>query len=186
VAAPEFPRLVTLACHDLRTPLATVNGFAKTLLRGGELDEQSARFLALIEAAAEQMNDLLDLLGVAARIEADAYEPSLREVDTLDLVTGEDERIAVSGRGETIRTDEAAIRRSLAALSSAALRHGGIDRVAWAVSGRELTLAPITTGAAKVITGEEPKDLGALVARIAIERVGGSLAVEDEALNVRL
>src|SRR5207342_3190099 len=164
----------------------TVNGFAKTLLRGGELDEQNARFLALIEAAAEQMNDLLDLLGVAARIEADAYEPSLREVDTLDLVAGEDERIAVGGRGETIRTDEPAVRRSLAALASAALRHGGIDRVAWAVAGRDLALAPITTGAAKVITGEEPKDLGSLVARIAIESVGGSLEVDRETLKVRL
>ena len=36
----EFARLVTLACHDLRTPLATVNGFAKTLVRGGQLDDQ--------------------------------------------------------------------------------------------------------------------------------------------------
>ena len=45
VAAQDFPRLVTLACHDLRTPLATVNGFAKTLLRGGELDERTLRFV---------------------------------------------------------------------------------------------------------------------------------------------
>ena len=29
----EFARLVSLACHDLRTPLATVNGFARTLTR---------------------------------------------------------------------------------------------------------------------------------------------------------
>ena len=26
-----FARLVSLACHDLRTPLATVHGFATTL-----------------------------------------------------------------------------------------------------------------------------------------------------------
>ena len=34
----DFARLVSLACHDLRTPLATVHGFATTLVRGGGLD----------------------------------------------------------------------------------------------------------------------------------------------------
>ena len=33
VVAADFASLVSLACHDLRTPLATVSGFAKTLLR---------------------------------------------------------------------------------------------------------------------------------------------------------
>ena len=44
----------------------------------------------------------------------------------------------------------------------------------------------MTPAAAKVVTGEEPKDLGALVARIAIERRGGSLALDGETLRVRL
>src|SRR5215218_6254851 len=98
----ELTRLVTLACHDLRTPLATVNGFAKTLLRRDDVDDQSRRFLTLIETAAEQMNDLLDQLGLAARIEAGQYEPTLREVDTLELVRGVDDRIAASGSGANV------------------------------------------------------------------------------------
>jgi K+-sensing histidine kinase KdpD len=32
---PGLAGLVDLACHDLRTPLATVNGFTKTILRAG-------------------------------------------------------------------------------------------------------------------------------------------------------
>ena len=59
----SFPRLVSLACHDLRTPLATVYGFARTLTRAGELDERSTRFVAMIEEASEQMAELLDELG---------------------------------------------------------------------------------------------------------------------------
>jgi len=186
LAVPEFPRLVTLACHDLRTPLATVNGFAKTLLRSGELDEQSERFLALIGAAAEQMNDLLDLLGLAARIEAGSYEPSLRRVDTLELATSDDERVTATGESETIETDGPAVRRSLTGLAAAALRHGELDQVAWTVSGRELSLAPVPARVARVLTGEEPKDLGALVARVAIERAGVSMTVDGEALKIRL
>jgi len=186
MVAHDFSRLVTLACHDLRTPLATVNGFAKTLLRAGELEEGDAHFVGLIDAAAEQMNDLLDLLGLAARIESGRYEPALGEVDTLELVRSNDERVEANGSGETVETDATAVRRSLGALAAAVLRHGGVESVVWTVRGRELELASVTAAAARVVTGEEPKDLGALVARIAIERVGGSLELEGETLRVRL
>ena len=40
-----------LACHDLRTPLATVHGFAQTLARSEELDETAARYVGMINAA---------------------------------------------------------------------------------------------------------------------------------------
>ena len=182
----EFSRLVTLACHDLRTPLATVNGFAKTLLRSGRLEADDERFVGLIETGAAQMNDLLDLLGLAARIEAGGYEPARREVDTLQLVGCDDTRVDSGGSGETVLTDEPAVRRALASLASAALRHGGLERVRWSATGRDLVLAPVPSEAAPVVAGQEPKDLGALVARIVIERLGGSIAIEGEALRVRL
>ncbi len=38
----RFPRIVSLACHDLRTPLATIYGFARTLTRMEEHDERTA------------------------------------------------------------------------------------------------------------------------------------------------
>src|SRR3954469_4637458 len=95
----RFPRVVSLACHDLRTPLATVYGFARTLTRAGELDERSARFLEMIEEASEQMTVLLDELGVAARIAGGRWEPVLAEADTRELAESADERIAVEGSG---------------------------------------------------------------------------------------
>ena len=81
--AERFPRIVSLACHDLRTPLATVYGFARTLTRSEGHDERTARFLGMIETASEQMTELLDELGVAARVMGGRFEPTLREVDTL-------------------------------------------------------------------------------------------------------
>jgi hypothetical protein len=176
---PEnFARLVSLACHDLRTPLATVNGFAKTLTRGETLGEREDHFVDLIESAAEQMAGLLDLLGLAARIESGRYEPVLMEENTLDLVAeGE-------GSGETIETDPPVMRRALAALAHCAAVHGGGVTVAWKVDGRRFVLSPLTPDAAPVVTGESPRDLGALVARIAIEALGGSLAVDGETLVV--
>jgi signal transduction histidine kinase len=181
-----FPKLVSLACHDLRTPLATVNGFAKTLSRTGGLAERESHFVDLIEAAADQMTTLLNQLGLAARIELGRYEPVLTEVDTLDLASSDDEQITAEGTGETIETDAGAIRDSLASLAHAARAHGSVPRVTWRVEGRTLELSPLAGEAAAVVTGESPRDLGALVARLVIENLGGSLAVAGETLRVTL
>jgi signal transduction histidine kinase len=186
VTSERFPRVVSLACHDLRTPLATVYGFARTLTRAGELDERSARFVEMIEAAAEQMTDLLDQLGVLARIESGRYEPGLVEADTLQLATSEDERVDAAGEGAAVETDEPAVKRALAALAVAAVRHGGVERVRWSVRGRELELTPVADSAGPVLLGDEARDLGSLVARRVIEHFGGSVALDGERLLVRL
>jgi signal transduction histidine kinase len=183
----SFPRLVSLACHDLRTPLATVYGFARTLSRSGELDERSARFVAMIAEASDQLAHMLDDLGVAARIQGGRWEPALREADTLELAGSQDERIGARGAGETIETEPESVARGLEALALAAIRHGPVAAVTWEVRGRELALAPVHGEAATVVAGEgEPRDLGSAVARLVIERLGGSLALEGETLRVRL
>jgi signal transduction histidine kinase len=184
----DFSRLVSLACHDLRTPLATIYGFARTLNRIEERDERSARFLVMIEEAAEQMTEMLDALGAAARIEGDRWEPVLREVDTAELPVDCDEsgRVTVEGTGEVVATEVEAVSRALGAFASAALRHGPVDRVAWRVNGRELELAPVTDAAAPVVSGEAVRDLGSVVGRRVIERLGGSVAVAEGVLHIRL
>jgi signal transduction histidine kinase len=186
VTDSRFPRVVSLACHDLRTPLATVYGFARTLTRAGDLDERTLRFLGMIEEASEQMAELLDELGVAARIEGDRWEPVLREVDTLELASTDDERVRVEGAGERIETEGETVARSLHSLAVAAVRHGPLDTVTWSVDGRTLELAPITQDAAPVVTGESMRDLGSLVARTVIEQLGGSLELDGDTLRVRL
>lgn len=177
----RFSRLVSLACHDLRTPLATVYGFARTLTRMEGHDERTARFLAMIEEAAEELTGLLDELGVAARIEGGRWEPALREADTLELA-GE----GAVGRGATIETEVEAVERSLRALATAALRHGPVEAVTWRVDGRVFDLSPVTADAAPVVTGATPRDLGSLVARLVIEDLGGSLELTGDTLRVRL
>jgi signal transduction histidine kinase len=185
-ADPAFARLVSLACHDLRSPLATVYGFARTLTRDGELDERSSRFLGMIEKASEQMTELLDALAVAARIVGGRWEPGLREVDTLELATAEDERIAVEGAGAPVETEPREVSRALQALAVATLRHGGVEHVTWAVDGRTLVLSPVEEAAEPILTGDEPRDLGALVARIVLEQLGGTLAVGAGSLVVTI
>ena len=183
--AERFPRIVSLACHDLRTPLATVYGFARTLTRSEGHDERTARFLGMIETASEQMTELLDELGVAARVMGGRFEPTPREIDTLDLVQTDDPRIAVDGTGATVETDADTAAKALRSLALAALRHGPVEQVSFAVDGRTIELAPVTAAAAPIVTGDEVRDLGALVARIVLDALDVSLALDGETLLVR-
>ena len=188
---PKFPRLVTLAAHDLRTPLATVSGFAKTLIRAETLEEPASRYVEIIDAAAGQMVELLDELGLAARIEAGRYQPNLRDADTLELAReaaaalGED-RVRVSGEGGAVRIDLEATQRAVTAQAQCALRHGGVELVEVTAAGPELTIAPITPASAPVVLGEDLRDLGAAVAALLVRALGGSVRVEEETLHVRL
>jgi signal transduction histidine kinase len=186
----DFARLVSLACHDLRTPLATVHGFAKTLVRGG-LEPPNDRYVEMIDAASAQLAELLDELSLAARIADGRYEPTLREADTLELAQAAaarlgEERVTVSGEGAAIETDPDAVERGIAALAQSALRHGGFDDVSVEVAGTELRISPVTPASAPVVLGDDLRDLGASVAARLVAYLGGSLAVEGETLVMRL
>jgi light-regulated signal transduction histidine kinase (bacteriophytochrome) len=179
-----FARLVSLAVHDLRTPLATIFGFARTSERSLELEPPFSRYIEMIIAAAEQMTELLEQVGLAARIAGGGYEPVLAGVDTLDLA-----RAAVpvaDGEGTTVETDPQTVQRALAALAECARRQGGVDEVALHVDGASLALEPVTERAAPVILAEEMKDLGAAVAIRAIRALGGTVELDGERLLIRL
>ena len=186
-----FARLVSLACHDLRTPLATVHGFATTLARGGDLEPPADRYVEMIDAASAQLAELIDELSLAARIESGRYDPTPKEGDTLELAhaaagrLGED-RVRVSGSGAAVETDTDAVERGLAALFQSALRHGGLDSVEAEVDGTEIRLSPVTPASAPVVLGDDLRDLGAAVAVRLVRRLGGTVDVDGETLTIRL
>jgi signal transduction histidine kinase len=187
----SFARLVSLACHDVRTPLATVHGFAKTLERTVELEAPADRYVEMIEAASAQMAELLDELSLAARIEAGLYDPVLREADTLTVAQGAverlgEDRVQVRGEGTAVQTDEQALTRGVSALAQSALRHGGLDEVSIVVRGSEIDIAPVTPASAKVVLGEDLRDLGAAVAVRLVDALGGSVSLDGETLTVHL
>jgi signal transduction histidine kinase len=187
----EFARLVSLACHDLRTPLATVHGFATTLARGGDLEPPADRYVEMIDAASGQLAELIEELSLAARIEAGRYEPTPRKADTLELAQaaagrlGED-RVHVTGSGAAVETDTDAVERGLAALFQSALRHGGLDDVEVEVDGAEIRFSPVTSAAAPVVLGEDLRDLGAAVAVRLVRRLGGSVSIESQTVTIEL
>jgi signal transduction histidine kinase len=187
----EFARLVLLACHDLRTPLATVLGFTQTLARLEELGgDPAARYVEMIDAASGQLGELVDELALGARIEAGRYEPVREELDTLELARSAAEqlgegRVEASGEGAVVEVDVEATKRAVSALARCALRHGGLEQVTLTAVGQELELAPVTAGAAPVLLGEDLRDLGAAIAVRQLRAQGGSLELDGETLHIR-
>jgi signal transduction histidine kinase len=145
----------------------------------------------MIEQASAQMAELLDELSLVARIEAGRYEPVLRDADTLVLARaaaerlGED-RVRVAGDGAVVATDVEAVGRGVSALVQAALRHGGLEEVDVRVRGRELDVSPISDSSGPVVLGKDLRDLGAAVAVLVIEQLGGAVSVAAGTLTVRL
>jgi signal transduction histidine kinase len=187
----SFARLVSLACHDVRTPLATVHGFATTLERGSDLAPPADRYVEMIVAASRQIDELLDELSLAARIEGGRYEPLRREADTLALAHAAaerlgDDRVHVSGEGAVLETDLEAVDRGVSALVQSVLRHGGLEEVDVSVRGTEIAVEPVTEASAPVVLGRDLRDLGAAVAVRAIEVLGGSVSVSGRTLTIRL
>jgi len=187
---PSFETLVSVACHDLRTPLATVHGFARTLARV-ELEEPAARYVAMIEQASGQIAELLDELSLVTRISQGRFEPRLADVDALELAGRaaaqlEDGTVQVSGRGAVVRVEPDTTERALRQLARAARRHGGLEAVRMSVDGAELEIAPLAGTASAVVTGAEVRELGAAAAVWLVEAVGGSVRADGETLRIVL
>ena len=187
----RFTKLISLACHDLRTPLATVYGFARTISRADGLDPTLVSYSEMIEAASKQLAELLDELSLAARIEGGRYDPKLESMTTGELAAAAaerlgPERVGVSGDGAGVTVDPEATKRSVSALVQCALRHGGLEHVDVVADGQELRVSPITPASAPVVLGEDLRDLGAAVAVTHVGWLGGSVAVDGETLTIRL
>jgi signal transduction histidine kinase len=187
----QFADLVSLACHDLRTPLATVAGFAGTLARDDDLGEQQARYVGMIEAASGQLAGLLDTLAIVARIEAGRYEPALEDIDTFELAQNAvvrlgEGRASAGGQGAIATVDPDATDRALAALALAALRHGSLERVELEVAQLQIRIGPVTPHAAPIVLAEDLRDLGAAAATRIVAALGGDLRLEGSRLLVTL
>ncbi len=186
----SFARLVALACHDLRTPLATVHGFAKTLRRV-ELADPAPRYVEMIEAASKQIGDLLEELALVTRIEEGRYEPPpeggrFARRSCATAAAEVDEETGVDGTGAPVRVDEEPTRRALGQLIRATRRHGGLESVSVRVAGPAVEVGPLTSYSAPVVLGEELRELQAAAAVRLIRELGGSLTRDGDLLRVEL
>ncbi len=190
MASQSFAQLVSLACHDLRTPLATASGFARTLERLDQLDHPADRYVEMIGAATDQLSELLDLLSAAARIEAERFEPRLRPTSTRELADAaaariENGRAMVEGDGVEVRADPDWGATSLSALAEAARRHGGLEQITITAAGPTIAIAPIVDDAGAIALGDDLRDFAAAVGARVLQTGGAVVELDGDALLVR-
>jgi signal transduction histidine kinase len=187
---PTFAQLVSLACHDLRTPLATASGFAHTLRRIDSLGSPADRYVEMIGQASDQLGDILDLLGAAARIEAGRFEPQPRDADSRDLADAAaaelGERAEVDGAGAQVAVDPHWAKIALTALGECARRHGALERVTYSVAGPAIFIGPIAPAVGPIVLGQELKDFGAAVAVKVLGAMGAAPELDGDRLATRL
>ena len=188
---PFFAQIVSLACHDLRTPLATASGFAHTLQRLDNVEPPADRYVGMIGAASEQMARLLDLLGAAARIELGRFEFQAREADSRELADGIVDRLregeaVVDGAGAPVQVDPAWAQTGLAAVAECVRRHGALDQVTVVVDGAVVSFAPLVDGVGAIVLGNDLKDFASAVATRVLEAMGAEFGADGDRLAVRL
>ena len=186
----QYAELVSVACHDILTPLATVYGFARTLERS-ELQPPADRYVDMIGAASAQIDELVDQLRLATRIQLGLYQPVLVVTDSLELARAaaerlEEGRVEVTGEGAPVLVDPDPAARALAQLARATARFGGHDTVTLDVRGTELTISPLSRPAEPVVLGEELRELAAPAAAMLVRALEGTLEARDETLVIRL
>ena len=183
-----FGRAVSLAVHDLRTPLATLLGFARTLQRT-ELGSPQDQYVGMMVAAGEQLGELLDDLGLIARIESERWEANVQEVDTLQIAQAAAQALEgadPTGSGAGVGVDSEAAERALHLLARCALRHGGLQTITIEANGATIAVHPVTPGAAPVLMRQTMRDFGAAVGARVVAALGGSVELEGDRLVVRL
>jgi two-component system, OmpR family, phosphate regulon sensor histidine kinase PhoR len=79
---------VTTASHELRTPMTSISGAARTLLRHGDRLSASRHqtFLEMIVAESDRLSRIVDQILVASRIEAGRIDVTFERTDAAEIV----------------------------------------------------------------------------------------------------
>lgn len=191
--ADRFPKLVREACHDVRTPLATAYGFARTLERIGGLDEQQQRYLRFIVASCEEQTRLIDALATLARREGGTLAAKLAPVDlgnaAVDAAVDVEQRLG-DGRSVALVSDAEAtlvladpehVPLALATLAEAALRlEPALREVGMQRSGSQVRLGPISPDAMQELSVDDGRDVRVVAARTLLTLSGVTFSALDQ------
>ena len=87
----EFDRkrnlMLSDIAHDLRTPMTTVNGYAKALADGMVVEpEKQLEYLQAIQNKSARMNDLIHLLFEYVKLDSEGFSLKRKEVDLCELL----------------------------------------------------------------------------------------------------
>jgi K+-sensing histidine kinase KdpD len=171
------------ACHELRSPLAVVYGFARMMENADGLDEAArTKYVGQIVRSAERLDLMLDDLSkigriAAGRLHAQVESVALRSiVDDLCATSTNDGRLRVDpGADVNVKVDPAWLTESLQAVVDGLCFEDGIDvRLTWRHEPHDVSLHIVPNSTFPMVDVEPEKSgLGISLARMRIIAMGG-------------
>ncbi|MDA8395823.1 MAG: ATP-binding protein [Candidatus Dormibacteraeota bacterium] len=202
--------LIANLSHDLRTPLASLTLLAETLNGAARDDPEATRlFAGRIAAEADRLHGLVAGILDLARIEAGVEEPTLTEVDLLELsrevvaalspqAERRQVRVEIQGSAVAASADQPRLSRALSSVLDNAIKfshHGGVvrlevgpgdggPRIAVRDQGRGISAATMARIFDRFYSGDRSRSvpgsgLGLTIAKEAVELQGGGIEVSS-------
>ncbi|MEO6866852.1 MAG: histidine kinase dimerization/phospho-acceptor domain-containing protein [Gaiellales bacterium] len=171
------------ACHELRSPLAVVYGFARMLEGADNLDDAAiAKYVGQIVRSAERLDTMLDDLSKIGRIAAARMHPQtefvpLRAIiDDLGATSANESRLRVdAGPDVSIKADPAWLTESLQATIDGLCFEEGIDvHLTWRHGPHDVQIHIVPNSSFPMVDVEPDKSgLNISLARMRIVAMGG-------------
>ena len=183
------------ACHELRSPLAVVYGFARMLDSDDKLDDTHARYVAQIVRASERLDAMLDDLSklgrtAAGRVHSRPEAVSLRAIAAdLCATSTNSERLRVdAGPDVSVRVDPTWLAESLQAIIDGLCFEEGIGvTMTWRRQPQDVHLQIVPNSSFPMIDVEpEKSSLGISLARMRIIAMGGTFDGGGDRIAVTL
>lgn len=172
------------ACHELRSPLAVVYGFARMLEGGVELDEAStAKYVGQIVRSAERLDHMLDELSKLGRIAAGRIHPQLEHapiraiIDDVTATSTNDGRVSVdAGADVSVRVDSSWLAEAIQSTVDGLCFGDGIDvRITWQHEPHSVHIHIVPNSTFPMVDVEPDKSgLGISLARMRVVAMGGT------------
>jgi signal transduction histidine kinase len=197
VSDAELGELMSMVAHDLRTPLAIVYGFAKTLERGGNLDERQLRFLQQIADAAGDMDRMIANVSTIGHAISGRWQPALSALGAAELAVAAHKAVAARTDGRVvglrppiipaqITTELERAARALALLAEASLRLDPSRPEASIGAEKDcIAIGPFSPELIGIVT-TPGRDVAVEAARMVLERLGARIGSVGDDVLVRL
>ncbi|MCW2922435.1 MAG: hypothetical protein JWL76_2309 [Thermoleophilia bacterium] len=184
------------ACHELRSPLAVVYGFARMLEGTPNLDDAAQeKYVGQIVRASERLDHMLDDLSKIGRIAAKRMHPQIEHVplrsvvDDLCATSTNDGRLAVDpGADVNVKADPSWLTESLQAIVDGLCFEEGIDvRLTWRHEAHEVQLHIVPNSSFPMVDVEPDKSgLGISLARMRVVAMGGTFEGSGDRIVIAL
>ena len=183
------------ACHELRSPLAVVYGFARMLETTPDQDPTTAKYVAQIVRGAERLDALLDDLGKLGRIASNRMHPqvepvSLRSVvDALGSSAANEGRLRIdAGTDVKVKADPTWLQSALQAIVDGLCFEDGIDvQVSWRHDQHDVIVQLVPNSSFPMIDVEPEKSgLGISLARVRVIAMGGNFDGSGDRITLTL